>query len=78
MEGSTIRVYIDDNTKQTVAVPDVRNKPQSEAIEEFRKAGLNIRIVGNGYVFTQDVTPGEVVDKGSIITVKCVDTTELP
>ncbi|MDO4282608.1 MAG: penicillin-binding transpeptidase domain-containing protein [Clostridia bacterium] len=78
MEGSVIRVYIDDSTKQTVAVPDVRNKTQSEAIEEFRKSGLNVRIVGSGYVLNQDVTPGEIIEKGSIITIKCVDTTELP
>lgn len=78
MEGSTIRVYIDDSTKQTVSVPDVRNMPEAQAIEEFRKAGLNVRIVGSGFVFTQDVTPGEVIEKGSIVTVKCVDTTELP
>lgn len=78
MEGSTIRVYIDDNTKQTVAVPDVRNKSQNEAIEEFRLAGLNVRVVGSGYVINQDVTPGEVIEKGSIITIKCVDSTELP
>lgn len=78
MEGSTIRVYIDDNTKQTVAVPDVRTMAEGQAIEEFRKAGLNVRIIGSGFVFTQDVTPGEVIEKGSIITIKCVDTTELP
>lgn len=78
MEGSTIRVYIDDSAKQTVAVPDVRMKSQSEAITEFRKAGLNVRVVGSGYVLTQDVTPGDVIEKGSIITIKCVDTTELP
>lgn len=78
MEGSTIRVYIDDNTKQTVAVPDVRTMAEEKAIEEFRKAGLNVRIIGSGFVFTQDVTPGEVIEKGSIVTIKCVDTTELP
>lgn len=78
MEGSTIRVYIDDNTKQTVAVPDVRTMTSEKAIEEFRKAGLNVRMVGAGFVLTQDVTPGEVIEKGSIVTIKCVDTTELP
>lgn len=78
MEGSTIRVYIDDNTKQTVAVPDVRTMTSEKAIEEFRKAGLNVRMVGTGFVLTQDVTPGEVIEKGSIVTIKCVDTTELP
>ncbi len=78
MEGSTVRAYIDDNEKQTVAVPDVRNWSHTDAMAEFRSVGLNIRIEGSGFVLTQDVTPGDVVQKGSIITVKCVDTIELP
>lgn len=78
MEGSTVRVYITDDAKQTVDVPDVRNKTQEVAIAKFKAAGLNVRIIGNGYVLTQDPTPGTVVEKGSIVTIKCVDTTDLP
>lgn len=78
MEGSTIRVYVNDNERQTVAVPDVRNKSQADAIAEFRKAGLNVRVVGTGIVIHQDVTPCDVIQKGSIVTIKCVDSTELP
>lgn len=79
MERSTIRVYTEeDKEKQTVTVPDVRNKTSEEAQKILKKAGLNIRIVGAGYVLTQDPSKDEVVQKGSIVTVKCVDTTELP
>lgn len=78
MEGSTVRIYTTDEVKQTVAVPDVRNKSAEVARQKFKAAGLNIRIVGSGYVLTQDPTPGAVIEKGSIVTVKCVDTTELP
>ena len=78
MEGSTVRVYITDDAKQTVDVPDVRNKTQEVAIAKFKSVGLNVRIIGNGYVLTQDPTPGTVVEKGSIVTIKCVDTTDLP
>ena len=78
MEGSTVRVYTTDGTKQTVDVPDVRNKTVEVATAKFKAAGLNVRIVGNGYVLTQDPTPGTVVEKGSIVTIKCVDTTDLP
>lgn len=78
MEGSTVRVYTTDGDKQTVDVPDVRNKTVEVATAKFRAAGLNVRIIGNGYVLTQDPTPGSVVEKGSIVTIKCVDTTDLP
>lgn len=78
MEGSTVRVYIDDLEKQTVAVPDVRNKSADVATKMFKNAGLNVRIVGSGYVLTQDPTPGSVIQKGSIVTIKCVSTTDLP
>ena len=78
MEGSTVRVYMNDNEKQTVAVPDVRNKSSDLAIKAFRNAGLNVRVIGSGYVLTQDPTPGAVIQKGSIVTIKCVDTRDLP
>lgn len=78
MESSSVRVYTNDNTKQTIDVPDVRGKTQEVAIAKFKAAGLNVRVIGNGYVLTQDPTPGTVVEKGSIITIKCVDTTDLP
>lgn len=78
MEGSTIRVYVNDNERQTVSVPDVRNKSADVAKRMFKNAGLNIRIVGSGYVLTQDPGPDSVIQKGSIVTVKCVDSMDLP
>lgn len=78
MEGSTVRVYTTDQDKQTVDVPDVRNKTVEVATAKFKAAGLNVRIIGSGYVLTQDPAPGSVVEKGSIVTIKCVDTTDLP
>lgn len=78
MEGSSVRVYVSDTEKQTVAVPDLRNKSSAVATKLLKNAGLNIHIIGSGYVLTQDPTPGEVIQKGSIVTIKCVDTTELP
>ncbi len=78
MEGSTIRVFIDESEKQKVEVPDVRNKSSEVAKQMLKNAGLNLRIVGSGYVLTQEPTPGSVIEKGSIVTVKCVSTTDLP
>lgn len=78
MDGSTVRVYFDNSEKQKTDVPDVRNKSAEVATNMFKKAGLNTRIVGSGYVLTQDPTPGSVIEKGSIVTIKCVSTTDLP
>ena len=51
----------------------------NEATSYFRNAGLNVRVEGTGYVLTQDVTPYEQIEKGSIVTIKCVDDlSELP
>ncbi len=78
MEGSTVRVYVNDNQRQTVSVPDIRNKSSEVATKTLRSAGLNVRIIGEGHVLTQDPTPGAIIQKGSIVTLKCVDTTDLP
>lgn len=78
MENSKIMAYTTDETKQTTSVPDVRNLSLNEAITTLQAANLNVRVVGNGYVLSQDPTAGTVLEKGSIVTIKCVDTTELP
>lgn len=78
MENSTIMAYTDDDTKQTTSVPDVRNLSQENAIKKLMAQGLNVRVMGTGYVLSQDPSASTVLDKGSIVTLKCVDTTELP
>lgn len=77
--GSSIMAYKDGDENQIVEVPDVRNLSTAEATTAFRNVGLNVRIEGTGYVLTQDVTPYEQIEKGSIVTIKCVDDlSELP
>ncbi len=77
--GSSIMVYKDGDEVQKAEVPDVRNRTATEAINYFRGVGLNVRVEGTGYVLTQDVTPYEQIEKGSIVTIKCVDDlSELP
>lgn len=79
MSGSKIRVYSStSDEKQTVSVPDVRNKSQNSALSILRNAGLNVRVIGKGTVLTQDPSPGEVIQKGSIVNIKCVDMTDMP
>jgi len=78
IKGGTVRVYVStDGKKDTTTVPDVRSYSVSKAITKLKNSGLNIKIVGNGNAIIQDTSPGEVVTKGSIITVKFVDTTDL-
>ena len=78
-QGSSIMTYKDGDENQLVEVPDVRTLSTAEATSAFRNVGLNVRIEGTGYVLTQDVTPYEQIEKGSIVTIKCVDDlSELP
>lgn len=77
--GSIIMTYKDGDEKYYAQVPDMRNQHANYAVTAFRDAGLNVRIEGTGYVLTQDVTPNESIEMGSIVTLKCVDDlTELP
>lgn len=78
MENSTIMAYTDDDAKQTTSVPDVRNLSSDVAIKKLMSQGLNVRVMGTGYVLSQDPSASTVLDRGSIVTLKCVDTTELP
>lgn len=77
IDGATIRVYTSNAKKQTTKVPDVRSYSRSKAISKLKNAGLNIRIIGKGNAIIQDPSPGTIVTKGSIITVKFVDTTDI-
>ena len=78
IEGSTVRVYINENQKAQVEVPDLRNMSADKATKTLSKLGLNTRIIGNGYVLTQEPTNTTIIDKGSIVTIKCVETLDLP
>ena len=79
VSGSSIMVYKDGEESKKVNVPDVRNMSTAEATAAFKNVGLNVRIEGKGYVLTQDVTPQEEIEMGSIVTIKCVDDlSELP
>ena len=71
--------YKEGEQSSYAQVPDVRNQAVNYAIEQFRNAGLNVRVEGTGFALTQDVTPYEEIELGSIVTIKCVDDlSELP
>lgn len=77
MSGATIRVYKDKDNKATATVPDVRGLNLNLVKNKLKNSGLNMRVVGTGNAIIQDPSPGEVVPKGSIVTVKFVDTTDI-
>lgn len=77
VEGSSVRVYKSNSDKQNSKVPDVRGKTVAQAKKILTAAGFNIRIVGLGNAIIQDISAGETITKGSIVTVKFVDTTDL-
>lgn len=78
MEGSQIRVYTNPENKETTTVPDVKKQTSQKAIAALKAAGLNVRMMGSGFVLTQDPAAATNIEKGSIVTLKCVDTTDLP
>ncbi len=53
-----------------VRVPDVLNKTVDEAVAAFSKCGLNIKITGMGTAVKQEIMPGTMVGKGSVIEVE--------
>jgi stage V sporulation protein D (sporulation-specific penicillin-binding protein) len=53
----------------TVAMPDLKNKSMSEAIDAMNRIGLNIRVSGKGVVFRQEYPEGTMLEKGRVVEV---------
>ena len=74
-EDDTITIVVSQGV-EAVTVPDVYNKTQNEATAELTNAGLVVSSVsseysdtiGAGYVISQSVTAGKMVDKNTSIT----------
>lgn len=77
IEDSSVRVYKSVGEKQNAKVPDVRGKTVAQAKKILTNAGFNIRIIGLGSAIIQEPSPGEMMIKSSIVTVKFVDTTDI-
>lgn len=79
--GSTILLYTDAELEtEQVTVPDVRGKSGMTANKLIVNGGLNIRVSGveaeNRYAVAakQDIAPGTLVPKGTVVTVSFADT----
>lgn len=69
--NSTIILYTEeDATKSTVIVPDVFGKSISEATNLLKNVSLNISIEGLGTASEQTPKAGEMVERGSIVSVQ--------
>ncbi len=73
--GDTIKLILSRGL-ENVKVPDVRNKPQAEAEEELRNAGLVVTVADSEYnetipegnVISQSIVSGKYVDRGTSIS----------
>ena len=70
-EGSIVQLYSDDtkNNKQKTEVPDLKGMSYSSAKNLLSSKKLNINVVGNGQVISQDPIAGTEVNEGTVITV---------
>lgn len=78
---SKIIIYTSD-TEQTVTVPKLTGLSLTEAIKKIINSGLNIKISGNGtiapdsddIITEQSLPPGDEVKRGTVITVRAINT----
>ncbi|MCL2014338.1 MAG: penicillin-binding transpeptidase domain-containing protein [Oscillospiraceae bacterium] len=83
--GSTVILYTSENAgrDETAEVPDVVGLSLAAANQRIVNAGFNLSTTGaasggtNVVVISQEVNPGTTLPRGSIITVRCVDKSEI-
>ena len=69
-EKSSVILYTYKPEQQVkVEMPDLKSKTLEEAIDALSRLGLNIKVVGTGVVFRQQVAVGTMVEKGQVIEV---------
>ena len=79
--GGTVLLYTqEESNEQTVTVPDLTGLTVTQANTRLTNMGLNIKIVApanatNAKAYKQSVAVGEVVPKGTVITVEFIDST---
>jgi stage V sporulation protein D (sporulation-specific penicillin-binding protein) len=78
--GSTVVLYMGtERPDETVAMPDLTGMTYAQAMEKMESLGLYINATGveGGTVFVQTVEPGALVEVGTVVEVKFVDSTDL-
>lgn len=70
IEGSIVKLYTEDNdTRVSQTVPNLKGMSLSEAKAALKNKNLNIKYSGSGKVTSQDITAGESVDEGTVVSV---------
>ena len=68
--GSIICLYTNENEERTkVVVPDLRDKPLEDAVNELKQLNLNAIVDGSGTVTAQSITAGTETQEGTVIMV---------
>ena len=70
-EGSIVELYSDETrgSKNRTEVPDLKGMSYSSAKNLLSSKKLNINVVGNGQVISQDPIAGTEVNEGTVVTV---------
>ncbi len=70
-ENSVVILYTyRPEEQETVSMPDLSGKTISEAVYAMNRIGLNIKVSGNGVVYTQQHEPGTDIVKGTVVQVE--------
>jgi stage V sporulation protein D (sporulation-specific penicillin-binding protein) len=78
--GSTVVLYLGtERPDETVAMPDLTGMTYDEAKAKLESLGLYLNATGveGGTVFVQTVDPGALLEVGTVVEVKFVDSSEL-
>ncbi len=72
VEGAIVKLYSDEtkNQKKTTQVPDLKDLSYSSAKSALSTHNLNINVIGDGKVISQDPIAGTEVNEGTVITVR--------
>ena len=74
MSGASIVLYTNQSSpKKTVTVPDVMGYSLAEAVDTLNNLGINVHANNIGNVISQSISPGTVVNKGSIIELELIN-----
>ena len=69
-KDSIIMLYTEENdTKVSVAVPDLKGLTAEQAKNSLISKNLNIQVEGSGVVTKQDINPNTSVEEGTVIKV---------
>ena len=74
LKGAVVKLYTSKNTERiSVEVPNLKGLTAVKAKNTLLTKNLNVKIVGNGKVVSQDPIAGTNIEEGSVITITLQD-----